>query len=521
MQHAKKWKRQMTGFVKLVILLGMGCFGVVVQADMVYVANSGSNTVSVIDTSINSVMATVPVGEYPLGIVINSSGTRVYVSNYRSDSISVIDTGTNSVINTVVVGRSPYGVAINSSGTRVYVANRDSDNVSVIDTSTNTVIATVTTGTGEIFSLWGIAINPSGKYIYVTKHKQSDTSANSVSVIDTMTNSVVDTVAVGNGSEGLEVSPDGTHVYVANPYSDNISVIDTSNNKVVSTIAVGHYPKDVAISPDGIYLYVVHSIYVVDPADINVYVIDTRNNTIVATMAAGHSPSSVAINSSGTRIYTANSWSDNVSVIDTSTNSVIATVKIAAPIGEVSYPQGLAIVGSTSTPSTPNLSTLGSGKAISPIGLPTNTNASFAGGASIDGNSYQTYLTTSPSSNLTVKGRITVDPADVGKQADLLYVAGFENQTPFDGGADTAYFTMDESGNFYTVDLYTAPSVWMNQLATKPFKRNVTLQQEMVMDEVNAGQLLTKPGVNYYFMGYRLQNGTLVYTSVPIIVNMQ
>jgi len=173
------------------------------------------------------------------------------------------------------------------------------------------------------------------------------------------------------------------------------------------------------------------------------------------------------------------------------------------------------------TASTPKLPTLGSGKSINPAGVFANSNTSFKGGASTDKVNYQTYLTTSPSSDLTVKGHIIVDPADVGKQADLLYVVGFENQVPFDGGADTAYFTIDESGKLYTLDLYNQPSVWMNQLATKPFKRNVTLQQEMVMDEVNAGQLLTKPSVNYYFMGYRLQNGTLVYTSVPIIVNVQ
>ena len=43
----------------------------------------------------------------------------------------------------------------------------------------------------------------------------------------------------------------------------------------------------------------------------------------------------------------------------------------------------------------------------------------------------------------------------------------------------------------------------------------------MVMDEVNAGQLFTRPSANYYFMGYRLQDGIVVYTSAPIIVNVQ
>jgi len=220
-----------------------------------------------------------------------------------------------------------------------------------------------------------------------------------------------------------------------------------------------------------------------------------------------------------------------VQITASAPNSTVRLLVNSNDPDENPYPNGINIEVRRQSGSLPilpppispgsSLIELGSGKSINPAGVFANSNTSFKGGASTDKVNYQTYLTISPSSNLTVKGHIIVDPADVGKQADLLYVAGFENQTPFDGGADTAYSTIDESGKLYTLDLYNQPSVWMNQLATKPFKRNVTLQQEMVMDEVNAGQLLTKPSVNYYFMGYRLQNGTLVYTSVPIIVNVQ
>ncbi len=41
---------------------------------------------------------------------------------------------------------APYGIDVNRIGTRVYVANGSSNNVSVIDTATNTVVATVAVG---------------------------------------------------------------------------------------------------------------------------------------------------------------------------------------------------------------------------------------------------------------------------------------------------------------------------------------------------------------------------------------
>lgn len=62
--------------------------------------------------------------------------TRAYVSNANDSTVSVIDTTTNTVIATVPVGAGPFEVAITPDGARVYVANNISDAVFVIDTAT-------------------------------------------------------------------------------------------------------------------------------------------------------------------------------------------------------------------------------------------------------------------------------------------------------------------------------------------------------------------------------------------------
>ena len=72
---------------------------------------------------------------------------RAYITNFNGDNVSVIDTATNTVIATITVGDQPVGVAVNPAGTLVYVANFSSNTVSVIDAATNTVTATVTVGT--------------------------------------------------------------------------------------------------------------------------------------------------------------------------------------------------------------------------------------------------------------------------------------------------------------------------------------------------------------------------------------
>ena len=99
-----------------------------------YITNSGDNTVSVIDTAINTVTATVPVEEQPKGVAVSPDGARVYITNYGSNTVSVIDTATNTVTSTVPVGTNPEGVAASPDGTKVYVANLADWTVSVIDT---------------------------------------------------------------------------------------------------------------------------------------------------------------------------------------------------------------------------------------------------------------------------------------------------------------------------------------------------------------------------------------------------
>jgi YVTN family beta-propeller protein len=72
-----------------------------------------------------------------------------------------------------------------------------------------------------------------------------------MSVIDTVTNTVTATTNVGGGAEGVAMTPDGRHVYVAHWGSTMVWVIDTATNSVTTIINVGSVQWDVAGTPDG------------------------------------------------------------------------------------------------------------------------------------------------------------------------------------------------------------------------------------------------------------------------------
>lgn len=202
-----------------------------------------------------------------------------------------------------------------------YVAN-DNNKISVIDTSTNTVVNTISVLSPDNV-VKAIAITPDGRYLYVTN------LYNVVAVIDTCSNTVVATITVGDFPAGIAITPDGRYVYVANSglatsTSGTVSVIDTNTNLVVATIPVGRDPIGVAITPNGNFVYVTNG-----KSD-NVSVIDTTTNTVVNTIAVGDFPQGIAITPNGTFAYVANqgqsSLSNTVSVINLNTNTVIATV---------------------------------------------------------------------------------------------------------------------------------------------------------------------------------------------------
>ena len=144
------------------------------STNTVYVANSGSNSVSVIDGSNNTVTATVSVPLGPVGVAVNPSTNTVYVTKYYDNTVSVIDGSNNTVTATVSVGLGPYWVAVSPSTNTVYVTNFNDNTVLVIDGSTNTVTATNSVGSVPV----GVAVNPSTKTVYV-----ANSGSNSVSVI--------------------------------------------------------------------------------------------------------------------------------------------------------------------------------------------------------------------------------------------------------------------------------------------------------------------------------------------------
>jgi YVTN family beta-propeller protein len=206
-----------------------------------YVADGGSNSVSVLDTRTNRVTATIHVGTSPVSVAVTRDGTTAYVANEGSASLSVISTRTDRVVRALPAGQYPVAVAVAPGGDSAYVANEVNARVSVVSVRTGTITATVPTGQGP----FGVTLAPSGQSAYAAILGPGDVSA-----ISTQTHRIWGTVNVGPPqTDPFNVAVTSGAVYVTDQGAGTVTVIDPKALKVAATITVGDSPYGVAVDP--------------------------------------------------------------------------------------------------------------------------------------------------------------------------------------------------------------------------------------------------------------------------------
>lgn len=210
------------------ITVGNGPYFSTVVGTKIYISNTDTNTVSVINTLTDTVTATITVGSSPWYGA--SVGTKLYIPNRTSNSVSVINTVTDTVITTIATTVNAQGTRAVAVDTKVFVGGTTT--MSVINTLTDTVAATINVGTGPYFSC-----------SYGTKLYVPNRGSSSVSVINTSTNSVITTIPTTQGSPTTCVVVD-SRIYITRDGNSNntINVIDTGTDSIVQNITVGNKP---------------------------------------------------------------------------------------------------------------------------------------------------------------------------------------------------------------------------------------------------------------------------------------
>lgn len=215
------------------------------------VQSGNGTTVRVVNLNTNTIVGSpITVGQAPAAMAITPNGQYVYVANYVNGlpgmgTVSIIQTSTNTVVGTIPGFSGPFAIAITPNGQNAYVTNFGSNNffpygttVSVINLNSNTITATINLDIQPS----GLAITPDGRFAYASNYDTlyTDTTFSSlvagqgtVNIIDTSTNTVIPPIiAVGQSPDAIAISPNGQFAYVTNYKSNSVSVIALSTFQI-------------------------------------------------------------------------------------------------------------------------------------------------------------------------------------------------------------------------------------------------------------------------------------------------
>ena len=252
-------------------------------------------------------------------------GDNLYFADTGNDTVAVIDTANLNYNNyefpeeTVInVGQDPEGVAVTPDGSQVWVADTGPQTggpslggISVISTATDTVTGSLSLSTDPR----EIAFSPDGTTAYVTTGK-------GLLVINTATLQVVATIPGLGNPQDVAVSPDGSTVYVTNTARGLVDVISAASDTVTGAIRVGQLPWGLVISSDG------STIYVADGDSDAISVISTASDTVTATIPDAGGPVSVALTPDGSKLWVGGLTSGTVSVFNTADNSFVGSFDV-------------------------------------------------------------------------------------------------------------------------------------------------------------------------------------------------
>jgi YVTN family beta-propeller protein len=189
--------------------------GVIVAGDYGYIANFGSDTVTVFDPTTLAVIRTLHgIGREPALLAGDPDSGDVFLSAHGSDQVFHLHNG--QVIGQWNGVTAPYGVSYDPASRRLYVANRGMGHtVTVIDVYLDQVVGTINTGKEPFVLL----VNPASGHLFVA-------CGDEVKVYDTYDWSPVTSIAVPPGAEeGIAFEPRLSKVFVASRDSDTLTVI--------------------------------------------------------------------------------------------------------------------------------------------------------------------------------------------------------------------------------------------------------------------------------------------------------
>lgn len=313
----------------------------VINTKVVYSANMGDGTVSVIDAIQGTNIKTISLMDSSKmfmahNVQVAPDGKSVWVTAVpmvagATEQVVVISTATNTITNRINVGMEQHvaHVVLDDNSDFAYVTGNENNQVIKIDAHTFTEVSR--------FNLPGHM--PHGLRQFNGKLYVANMATKSMSIID-IASSVISDVPLGGTALQTAVTRDGKFVFISLYDTKEVAMYNISTQQV-SKIALPNGskgPLQLYPTPDSKF------IYVADQGGINgdstsnkVYVIDVTASAVTNTITVGNKAHGIVVDADGQFAYVTNSDDNTVSVIDISSQKVVRTIPVGKGPNGISF----------------------------------------------------------------------------------------------------------------------------------------------------------------------------------------
>jgi len=238
-----------------------------------------------------------------LSPVVQGFRSLIYVPNTVSSSIDVIDPKTDKIVGHFRVGRQPQHVVPSYDLKTLWVLNDLGDSLTAIDPATGRKGRTI-----RVEDPYNMYYTPDGKHAIVVAER-----LHRLDFRDPQTMKLEQSVAVPcKGVDHIDFSANGRYLVASCEFSAELIAVDVAGRRVVAELPLrpGGMPQDVKLSPDG------KIFYVADMQADGIYEIDAVNFTIAGFLPSGKGTHGLYVSRDSRVMYASNREEGSISVID-------------------------------------------------------------------------------------------------------------------------------------------------------------------------------------------------------------
>lgn len=250
-----------------------------------------------------------------LSPVVRDFPPRIYVPDSGSNTVDIIDPATYKIIGHFAVGKQPQHVVPSYDLKRLWVLNDLGDSLTAIDPATGQKGETI-----PVEDPYNMYYTPDGKFAIVVAEAKER-----LDFRDAQTMKLVESLSVPcKGVDHMDFTADGRFLIASCEFAAKLIKVDVANRKLIGAISLekGGMPQDVKTSPDG------RVFYIADMVADGIYLVEPDSFTRIGFIPTGKGTHGLYVSRDSKVLYISNREEGSVSLLDLATRKLVGKWQI-------------------------------------------------------------------------------------------------------------------------------------------------------------------------------------------------